>query len=52
MLSDGNLVPSLLHKNAASAKRKKTTHPPVAKKPVGLMERITTERKTSSDQSG
>ena len=35
---------------AESAKRK-TTPPPVARKPVGLMERITTEKKTSN-QSG
>lgn len=53
MLMDDNLgIPAPPRNIAESAtRRRKTPPPPVAKKPVGLMERITTDRK-ASDQSG
>ena len=51
MLKDDNMeIPVLSPRRRADSTKKKTPPPPVAKKPVGLMERITMEKKT--DQSG
>lgn len=51
MLKDENMeIPVLSPRKTADSAKNKTPPPPVAKKPLGLMERITTEKKT--DQSG
>ena len=51
MLQDNNMgIPALSPRKTADPAKKKTPPPPVARKPVGLMERITTEKKT--DQPG
>ena len=51
MLKDDNMeIPVLSPRKRADSTKKKTPPPPVSKKPVGLMERITMEKTT--DQSG